>query len=206
MQAREANSRDATIPSSWRSLPFTLLSADVSADPLPPALATRLDALQQLAAETRNQVELLRRESARVAHILTAAWSPASRSTRSLTQAPTAGPVADADWLPSRLRLAGGKACLRMFLLGTFEVHADGKAVTRWPSRKSRMLLAYLAAEQNRLVPKDVLIELFWPDFSLPRGSNNLSIAIHQIRTTLKELVPGGSHVVRVEQGLYGLD
>lgn len=55
-------------------------------------------------------------------------------------------------------------------------------------------------------MPKDVIIELFWPDFSSRRASNNLSIAIHQIRASLRELVPAGSRGVCVQQGLYGLD
>jgi len=197
MHTAEANGQTQVAYSPWPSLPFTLACAEISADPIPLALVTRLDALQRLAIETRNQIELLRRESARVAHVLTLPRPPSGRR-QSRTQSPITA--------PSRPTLADERACLRMFLLGTFQLQADGKAVTRWPSRKSRMLLAYLAAERNRLVPKDVLVELFWPDFSVARGSNNLSIAIHQIKTTLKKLMPGVGHVVRVDQGLYGLD
>lgn len=197
MQTGQANGQTQLAYSRWPRLPFTLACAEISADPIPLALVTRLDALQRLAIETRDQLELLRRESARVAHALTPPRPPLEPKP-SRTQ-----PLITA---PKRPALADEGACMRMFLLGTFQLQANGRVVTRWPSRKSRMLLAYLAAERNRLVPKDVLIELFWPDFSLARGSNNLSIAIHQIRTTLKELVPGGDRVVRVDQGLYGLN
>lgn len=206
MQAREAHGRTATILSSRPSLPFAMSGPDVVADPLPSALTTRLDALQQLAVETQNRIELLRRQNAQIVRLLTPAPMPASGANQSLVQAPTAASVADADGPSGRSTFTGEKACLRIYLLGTFEIRADGKTVTHWPSRKSRMLLAYLAMEKNRLLPKDVLVELFWPDSSLSRGSNNLSIAIHQIRTALKELLPGGTHGVRVRQGLYGLD
>lgn len=199
MQAGEVNSRAATVPSAWPSLPFALSLADVPADPLPPALVTRLDALQQLAVETRNQIDLLRRESARVARVITSSWPPAPHSKQSLAYTPAASP--GKDGAPD-----AEEARLTIFLLGTFEAGAKGKVVIHWPSRKSRLLLAYLALEQNRFVPKDVLIELFWPEFPPSRGSNNLSIAVHQVRSTLKKLAPGGDHILRVEQGLYGLE
>ncbi len=79
-------------------------------------------------------------------------------------------------------------------------------AVTDWPGRKARLLLAYLAIERGRMVPKDVLIELFWPEARADRGANNLSIAIHHIRSTLSAVSPEASRAITVKQGLYGID
>lgn len=174
----------------WPAIPFPLSISATKAGPSGPALASRLSLLEELALETRGELEPLRRQVTEILIVL------ASRPT----------PVAAAYESPARSLSGRGNGHLRFYLFGTFELWAGDKALTHWPSRKSRMLLAYLTMEKNRLLPKDVLVELFWPDSSLSRGSNNLSIAIHQIRTALKELLPGGTHGVRVWQGLYGLD
>jgi DNA-binding SARP family transcriptional activator len=78
--------------------------------------------------------------------------------------------------------------------------------VTSWPGRKARLLLAYLAMERGRMVPKDVLIELFWPGARADRGANNLSIAIYQIRSSLAAVSAGAAQAINVRQGLYGID
>ena len=95
---------------------------------------------------------------------------------------------------------------LSLRLLGSFEARAGDRAVTAWPGRKARLLLAYLAMERGRMVPKDVLIELFWPGARADRGANNLSIAVYQIRSSLAALLPEAAQAVIVRQGLYGVD
>jgi DNA-binding SARP family transcriptional activator len=95
---------------------------------------------------------------------------------------------------------------LSISLLGPFEARAGSQAVANWPGRKARLLLAYLAMERGRMVPKDVLIELFWPGARADRGANNLSIAVYQIRSSLGAISPDAAHAVIVRQGLYGID
>jgi DNA-binding SARP family transcriptional activator len=56
------------------------------------------------------------------------------------------------------------------------------------------------------MVPKDVLIELFWPGARADRGANNLSIAIYQIRSSLAAVSAEAAQAITVRQGLYGLD
>jgi DNA-binding SARP family transcriptional activator len=95
---------------------------------------------------------------------------------------------------------------LALSLLGPFEARVADRAVTNWPGRKARLLLAYLALEKGRMVPKDVLIELFWPGARADRGANNLSIAIYQIRTCLAAISREASEAITVRQGLYGIE
>ena len=174
------------------SLPFILLDApSVEAEPadLLPVLA-RLDRLQEIAIGTQREMDLLRQESAAILRNL----DLVARTLNKTHQ-------------PDRPGVAEPKPQgVRVHLLGVFEARYNGDVLSRWASRKSRLLFAYLALEPGRMVARDLLIELLWPDASPVRGSNNLSIAVHQVRSALREFLPAGKQGIVVQQGLYGLD
>jgi DNA-binding SARP family transcriptional activator len=183
-------------PGSVSTLPFVLLeSAPAPAVTFEPdslsLLLDRLDVLRDLALETRRDLDLLRRESAQILIDLGAVALRADNPSEPEQPASSTHPVSN-------------KLAIR--LLGSFEVRFGGRVLSAWPSKKARLLLAYLALEPGRLAPKDVLVELFWPGVSPARGANNLSIAVHQLRSALKEALRDGSHGITVQQGLYGLD
>jgi DNA-binding SARP family transcriptional activator len=206
MLGRENDGPTPTYPTSYQSLPFALSGVSVAGEPPASALMARLDLLQQLAVDTRGQVELLRRQSAQILDALTPPAAPVIAVERAPLQPAPATLSRAADEPSSAGASSEERGLLRIYLFGTFEVRTKGGTLTRWASRKSRLLLAYLAMEPERLVPKDVLIDLFWPDSSPRRGSNNLSIAIYQFRASLRGLVRTDSQGVCVRQGLYGLD
>lgn len=95
---------------------------------------------------------------------------------------------------------------LTLKLLGDFAVRAGDRRVERWSSRKARQLVAYLAMHRERSVPRESLAELFWPGSSPGRGANNLSIAVHRVRSLLRELTSDDNRGIAVEQGTYRLD
>jgi LuxR family maltose regulon positive regulatory protein len=94
---------------------------------------------------------------------------------------------------------------LEFRLFRFFEVGRGKQTAPRWASKKARLLLAYLAMKGEAPTPRDTLIDTFWPDSPPERGANNLSIAIHQIRVRLSQLVPDEDRGIRVEQGTYRL-
>jgi DNA-binding SARP family transcriptional activator len=53
---------------------------------------------------------------------------------------------------------------LKVFLVGRVALEADGVAIdeSSFPGRQSRLLFAYLVAEQGRAVPRDELAEAIW--------------------------------------------
>jgi len=177
------------------TLPFVLLEGPAPRLDVPEIglLLDRLDVLRDLALETRRDLDALRRESSQI-------LSDLGAFTARLLSVPNAEAEAGTQVGP------GPAARLTVRLLGSFEVRCGGSVLNAWPSKKARLLFAYLAMEPGRLVPKDVLVELFWPDASPARGSNNLSIAVHQLRSALKGSFPDGNHGVIVQKGLYGLD
>ena len=48
-------------------------------------------------------------------------------------------------------------------LLGRFVVTIDGQLVDTQSSRRTRNVLAYLLAHRRAAVPRDVLMDVFWP-------------------------------------------
>jgi DNA-binding SARP family transcriptional activator len=148
------------------------------------AIVAELETLHTLANESRRELELLKVISNEILD---------SIKPRSVSLQP--GDPSAATPAPA----------LDVRLLGRFEVRLHGKAIERWPSRKARLLLAYLTIERGRTVPKDILVDLFWPDVSPERGSNNLSIAVHQLRSTLSAVDPLLVDAVVVRQGMYSI-
>lgn len=56
----------------------------------------------------------------------------------------------------------------------------------QWRTSKAKELFAYLLHMRNKPVPKDVLIDLIWPDLDLGRAQTHLHTTVYQIRQTLK--------------------
>src|SRR6185436_3640083 len=52
----------------------------------------------------------------------------------------------------------------RISLLGGLRVSRHGVVVSRFPTRKTAALLAYLAYHPQRLHPRESLAELLWPE------------------------------------------
>lgn len=58
----------------------------------------------------------------------------------------------------------------------------------RWRLSKAKELFAYFVQHRQKMIPKDVLIELFWSETDLEKGLVCLNTAIYRIRKTLKSI------------------
>ncbi|MDX1440147.1 MAG: BTAD domain-containing putative transcriptional regulator [Rubricoccaceae bacterium] len=76
---------------------------------------------------------------------------------------------------------------LLVYCLGAFQVYQGDEVVGDWPNSKSKSVFKYLIAHRDRPVPKEVLMEAFWPDASAGRARNSLNVAIYRIRRALSE-------------------
>ncbi len=175
----------------YTALPFVLETPSVSEISLLSAIIDRLDLLQNLAARSELELTSLRHQNSELLDTVNRGFSM-----RLVDSAPPL-PEPVAETAPPKLSLR---------LLGPFEARVGEMPIATWPGRKARLLLAYLALERGRMVPKDVLIELFWPGARADRGANNLSIAIYQIRSSLAAISAEAAHAITVRQGLYGVD
>lgn len=80
-------------------------------------------------------------------------------------------------------------------------VGATRIADTAWKGRKARHLLAYLMLHHGRMVPADVLIELFWPETESDKARHTLHTNVHRVRKALE-----GAASLLVQKGdTYGV-
>jgi DNA-binding SARP family transcriptional activator len=75
-------------------------------------------------------------------------------------------------------------------LLGGLRVVHGGQAVTRFCTRKSAALLAYLAYNNGYSHSRSKLIEVLWPGASVDAGRDRLSVTLYRLRQQLEALAP----------------
>ena len=76
---------------------------------------------------------------------------------------------------------------VRVLCLGGLRLLRDGKSVpvVEWQSKKARDLLKILVARRGRMCPREVLMDLLWPDDDPSKLGNRLSVALTTVRTIL---------------------
>jgi DNA-binding SARP family transcriptional activator len=85
----------------------------------------------------------------------------------------------------------------RIERLGGLRAVSGDRVVTRFRSRRAASLLAYLAYYRSRLHPREVLIDLFWPESEVAPGRQNLSQSLSSLRHQLEPPgVPPGSVLI----------
>jgi two-component SAPR family response regulator len=66
--------------------------------------------------------------------------------------------------------------------LGDFSLVINNRPVERWRAGKARSLFQYLLANRGRLVHRDRLYEVLWPEAPWSPGSSSLKVAVHGLR------------------------
>jgi DNA-binding SARP family transcriptional activator len=74
---------------------------------------------------------------------------------------------------------------LHVYLLRPFEVFQDDRRVAHWPQCKAKAVFKYLATHHERPVPKEVLMDVFWPGVDAGAARNSLNVAMHGLRRVL---------------------
>jgi DNA-binding SARP family transcriptional activator len=86
-----------------------------------------------------------------------------------------------------------------------------GHVVSRFRTRKTAGLLAYLSYYADRAHPRDVVVDLFWPTLDGDAGRNNLSTALSSLRSILplcgtEPLVLADRHSIRINPAVVSTD
>ncbi len=70
-------------------------------------------------------------------------------------------------------------------LLGRLRVRQEDRVVSRFRTQKTAGVLAYLAYHR-RSIPRDAVIEVFWPEAELESARHSLSMALSALRSVLE--------------------
>jgi len=143
-------------------------------------------------SEARRTLDMVLRTLARLAESSLAAGRAGDRAdadrpevTRvddTAADGPTRGD-SEADACPP---IMAGSAELAVCLLGRFRLFRRGQLLEGWHGSKTPRVVRYLFAQRGRPVPRDVLIDLFWPDVDPETARRNLHQAIYVIRKALR--------------------
>lgn len=102
--------------------------------------------------------------------------------------------------------LAAGRApSVQIHLLSPFRVFVNDRAIDDWPLGKGKSIFKYLAVHRGQPVPRDVLMDVFWPGAGQDAARNNLNVAIHGLRKALARADPDLAFVL-FRQGCYAFN
>jgi DNA-binding SARP family transcriptional activator len=169
-------------------IPFTLMPAPPAERPA--SIDARLNLLTHVVEDLSSEIRLLRQDSNQMARALLGGFSSRVDSSSGIAFG-RVETFADAG--------------LGLRLFGEMDVTWQGQPVDLPLGRKARMLLAFLAVCRPGGREKNELIGEFWPDSPEARASNNLSIAVHQVRSWLDGVASEGRSMIAVRQARYSL-
>jgi DNA-binding SARP family transcriptional activator len=87
-------------------------------------------------------------------------------------------------------------------MLGSFRITIQGTPV-KLPASRGLSLLKYLLLHHRQDTPREVLMDIFWPDSDPEAARNNLNVAMHNLRQALRGATDMA--IIRFEDGAYGL-
>lgn len=90
-------------------------------------------------------------------------------------------------------------------LLGNFRLLRTGQLVPIQAGSKNEALLAYLALQSGRRVPRDRLVQELWPDSDLALGLNSLNGLVYHLHKLLGPALQGAAPVLH-QRGYYQLN
>lgn len=94
----------------------------------------------------------------------------------------------------------------RIELFGELQVEQGSRRTARFQTQKIATLLAYLAYHLGRAYPREVLIELLWPECVPSAGRNSLSVALSSLRQLLEPPGVAAGSVLRADRASVGLN
>src|SRR6266849_7276117 len=94
----------------------------------------------------------------------------------------------------------------RIELLGRLRATQGDHVVTRFRARRTGALLAYLAYYTDRPHPREVLIELLWPETEPHSGRSSLSRELTSLRRQLEPPGVSAGAVIVADRGSVQLN
>lgn len=87
-------------------------------------------------------------------------------------------------------------------MLGPFNIAIQDRPV-KIPASRGLSILKYLLLHHKQATPRDVLLDVFWPESEPDAARNNLNVAMHGLRHTLRTATD--ESIVCFNDGAYGI-
>ena len=97
-------------------------------------------------------------------------------------------------------------AVYRVEMLGGLQVRHDDRLVTRFRTRKTGELLAYLACDPTRMHPREMLVELLFSELDPSARLGNLSKSVSFLRSQFETTGEGAGSLIRADRHSVGLN
>jgi DNA-binding SARP family transcriptional activator len=97
-------------------------------------------------------------------------------------------------------------ALWRIRLLGSLRAEGSQREVTRFRTQKTAALLAYLAYYRDRSHPRELLMEILWPEDDLDAARNKLRLALSSLRRQLEPPGTPAGTVITADRALVALN
>lgn len=85
---------------------------------------------------------------------------------------------------------------LAVHCLGAFAVYHNDRLIDDWNGLKGLTILKYLVAQGGKPVPKDILMEVLWPNGDPESVRRNLHQAVYSLRQVLRKQEPDFQHIL----------
>lgn len=97
---------------------------------------------------------------------------------------------------------------LRIRCLGPFQIFRGEELLDErcCPRRKSKIILKFLALRLGQKVPKDVIVDLLWPDLPAEKAANAFYVTLYALRKMLNTGLTREIEYVAVRDGMIYLD
>ena len=105
---------------------------------------------------------------------------------------------------PEKLEAPRSDATTMIRMFDSLQVQYPNEQPTSisWRTQKSQELFAYLLFLNGKIVRKDALIEILWPDQDADKAYTNLYTTVYQLRRTLKQQQIG-VQILSLDEGYY---
>jgi two-component SAPR family response regulator len=82
---------------------------------------------------------------------------------------------------------------------GNFSVQVNGHPVGRWRAGRARTLFQYLLLNHGRVIGRERLHEVLWPDGEPASTTSSLKVAVHGVRRVLRDAAGGACQPVDID-------
>lgn len=93
---------------------------------------------------------------------------------------------------------------LTVHLLGPFRAAINDRPINDFPHGRTRSIFKYIVYHRRQLIPREVLMDLFWPDVDPESARNSLNVTFYNIRKALRSVTD--LPIVLFSDGAYGLN